>query len=129
MATEKKLAKKEQADVVRREEKPEYYQPAVDISETSEALILKYDMPGVDKADVEITADKNTLAVIGNVKGEQPGNAVYQETRVGNYRREFTIPDDVDNNKISAEMNDGVLTVKIPKSEKAKPKRIKITSG
>ncbi len=129
MATEKKLAKKEQADVVRREEKPEYYQPAVDISETSEALILKYDMPGVDKGDVEITADKNTLAVVGNVKSEQPGNAVYQETRIGNYRREFTIPDDVDTNKISAEMNDGVLTVKIPKPEKAKPKRIEIKSG
>ena len=129
MAAEEKLAKKEQAEVVRREEKPEYYQPAVDISETPEAIIMKYDMPGVEKGDVEIIADKNTLTVTGNVKSSQPGEAVYLETRIGNYRREFTLPDDVDTNKISAEMNDGVLTIKIPKSEKAKPKRIKITSG
>ena len=129
MATDKKLAKKEQTDVVRREAKAEYFQPAVDISETSEVLFLKYDIPGVEKGDVEITADKNTLAVTGNVKSKQPGNAVYLETRIGNYRREFTIPDDVDTNKISAEMNEGVLTITIPKPEKAKPKRIKITSG
>ena len=128
MATEEKLAKKEQANVVRREEKPEYYQPAVDISETSETIIMKFDMPGVEKGDVEITADKNTLIVVGNVKNEKLGNAVYQETRVGNYRREFTLPDDVDTDKISAEMNGGVLTINIPKPEKAKPKRIEITS-
>ena len=129
MASEEKLVKKEQADVLRREEKPEYYQPAVDISETSDEIVMKYDMPGVEKGDVDITAEKNTLTVTGHVKSEQPGKAVYLETRIGNYRREFTLPDDIDTNKISAEMNDGVLTIKIPKSEKAKPKRIKITSG
>jgi HSP20 family protein len=126
---EEKLAKKEQSDVIRREQRPEYFRPAVDISETSEAIIMKFDMLGVDKEDVEITADKSTLTVIGNVNSEQPGEAVYQETRIGNYRREFTLPDDVNTGKISAEMNDGVLTIKIPKPEKAKPKRIKITSG
>jgi HSP20 family protein len=129
MAPEEKLAKRTDAQVTRREQGPEYYQPAVDISETENELVLKYDMPGVEKGNVEITAEKNTLTVIGNVNIESFGDVVYQETRIGNYRRQFTLPDDVDADKISAEMNDGLLIVKIPKSEKAKPKRIKITNG
>lgn len=129
MAPEEKLAKRTKTEVTRREQGPEYYTPAVDISETENELVLKYDMPGVDKEDVEITALKNTLTVVGNVSTEDLGNAVYQETRFGNYRREFTLPDDVDTNKILAEMNDGVLIIKIPKSEKAKPKSIRITGG
>lgn len=129
MATEDKLVKRKQSEVTRREERPEYYQPAVDISETENEVILKYDMPGVHKEKVEITADKNTLIVIGNVDIEFQGDAIYQETRIGNYRREFTLPDDVDTDSITAEMKDGVLTVKVSKSEKAKPKRIEIAGG
>ena len=129
MAGEEKLAKRQQAEVTRREERPEYYLPAVDISETSGEVILKYDMPGVDKDNVEITAERNTLTVIGNVDKEDLGELVYQETRIGNYRREFTLPDDVDVDSITAEMRDGVLTVKVSKPEKAKPKKIEITSG
>lgn len=129
MSASEKLAKKEQAEVTRREQPDEYYLPAVDISETADEVILKYDMPGVDKENVEITAEKNTLTVTGNVGAEIPGDAVYQETRIGNYRREFMLPDDVDTDSITAEMKDGVLTVKINKPKKAKPKKIEITSG
>ena len=125
---EGKLAEREQAEVTRKE-KPEYFNPAVDISENENEVTLKFDMPGVDKNDVEITADKNTLTVIGNVKREHMGEVVYQETRIGDYRRQFTLPEDIDPDKISAEMNAGVLTVKVKKPEKAKPKRIEITSG
>ena len=129
MAPEEKLAKRPEAEVTRRDQDPEYYVPAVDISETENEVILKYDMPGVEKEKVEITAEKNTLTVIGNVNREFPGDVVYQETRVGNYRRQFTLPDDVDSDKITADMKDGLLTIKISKPEKAKPKRIEITSG
>lgn len=129
MTAEDKLAKREKSEITREAERHEYYQPAVDISESSEELILKYDMPGVEKENVEITAEKNTLSVIGNVDKEDFGTAVYQETRIGNYSRDFTLPDDVDTDNISAEMKNGVLTVKISKPEKAKPKRIAITSG
>jgi HSP20 family molecular chaperone IbpA len=129
MAPEEKLAKRPEAEVTRREQGPEYYMPAVDISETENEVILKYDMPGVEKEQVEITAEKNTLTVIGNVSRESLGDVVYQETRIGNYRRQFTLPDDVDSDKITADMKDGLLTIKISKPEKAKPKRIEITSG
>jgi HSP20 family molecular chaperone IbpA len=129
MAPEEKLAKRPEAEVTRREQGPEYYIPAVDISETENEVILKYDMPGVEKEQVEITAEKNTLTVIGNVSRESLGDVVYQETRIGNYRRQFTLPGDVDSDKITADMKDGLLKIKISKPEKAKPKRIEITSG
>ena len=129
MAPEEKLAKRPEAEVTRREQGPECYMPAVDISETENEVILKYDMPGVEKEQVEITAEKNTLTVIGNVNRESLGDVVYQETKVGNYRRQFTLPDDVDSDKITADMKDGLLTIKISKPEKAKPKKIQITGG
>ena len=128
MAAEEKLAKREQSEVTRREQTTDYYLPAVDISETENEVILKYDMPGVDKDDVEITAEKDTLTVVGNVDTESIGEAVYKETRIGNYRRQFTLPEDVNADNITAEMKNGVLTVKVSKPEKVKPKKIEIRS-
>ena len=129
MAPEKRLAKRPEAEVTRREQAPEYFVPSVDVSETQNEVILRYDMSGVDKNDLEITAEKNILTVIGHVSVESMGDPVYQETRFGNYRRQFTLPDDVDADSIKAEMKNGVLTVSIAKPEKAKPKKIEITSG
>lgn len=126
---ESTIAKREESEVTRRgQQGVEYYTPAVDIFETSDSIILKYDMPGVDKENLEITADKNLLTVIGNVAMDDMGEAVYQETRIGSYRREFTLPDDVDTEKITAEIKAGVLTVTVGKPEKAKPKKITIKS-
>ena len=126
MAPENKIEKRAEAEVARREQHPEYYLPAVDICETGDEFVIKFDMPGVEKDNLEISVEKNMLTVIGHVSMESVGNIVYQETRIGNYRREFTLPDDVDENNISAEMKDGVLTVKIQKPEKVKPKKIEI---
>jgi len=129
MTAQDKLARKEQADVVRRQEQTQYYQPAVDIRETHEEVILQFDMPGVAKENVDLTVDKGILTVTGKANEEETGTAVYRETRIGDYQRQFNLTDDVDPNTISAEMDAGMLTVKIRKSEKAKPKRIQITSG
>jgi len=129
MTAQETLAKKEQADVVRRQEQTEYYQPAVDIRETPEDVIIQFDMPGVEKDNVDLTVDKGVLTVTGTANHEESGAAVYRETRVGDYRRQFNLTDDVDPNAISAEMAAGVLTVKIHKPEKAKPRRIQITGG
>lgn len=129
MATKQQLAERQQAEVTRREERPQYYRPAVDVSETAEGLVLRYDMPGVSKNDVEITVDKGVLIVTGKAQPEGFGTAVYRETYVGDYRREFTLSEDVDADRITAEMNAGVLTIRISKAEKAKPKKIAITSG
>ena len=129
MATENKLDKSEQADVVRRQEQSVYYQPAVDIKETPDEVVLQFDMPGVGKDNVELTVDKGMLTVVGKVDKEESGTAVYCETRVGDYRRRFTLTDDVDADNITAEIKAGVLTVRILKPQTAQPKKIAITSG
>ena len=126
MTAQETLAKKEHADVVRRKEQADYYQPAVDIRETPEEVILQFDMPGVAKDNVDLTVDKGMLTVTGKADQEESGTAVYRETRIGDYRREFNLTKDVDADAITAEMESGVLTVKIHKPEKAKPKKITI---
>ena len=125
MSAEDKLAKKQQTEVARRQQ-PASFQPAVDICETAEALILKFDMPGVSRENVDITVDKGMLTIVGKADPEQSGQAVYRETRIGDYQREFTLTEDVDAEHISAEMAAGVLTLTIPKPEKVKPKKIQI---
>jgi HSP20 family protein len=132
-AREQELAQTQKTQVTRRgqesQQEPEYFLPTVDISETPDALILRCDMPGVEKQNAEITVDKGTLTVVGTVDPEESGAPIYRETRIGNYRRQFALPEGVDASHISAEMNAGVLTVRISKPEQTKPKRIQITGS
>lgn len=124
---QQEITRPQPAAVTRRDEQTQqYFVPPVDTSETPDGLILRYDMPGVRKENADITVDKGTLIVTGKVDPEESGTPVYRETRIGDYRREFTLPNDVDAGHISAEMNAGVLTVRINKPEEAKPKRIQI---
>jgi HSP20 family protein len=127
---QQEITRPQQAAVTRREEQTQQcFVPPVDISETPDGLVLRYDMPGVKKDNADITVDKGTLTVTGKVEPEESGTPAYRETRIGDYRREFTLPNDVDAGHISAEMNAGVLTVRINKPEEAKPKRIRITGS
>ena len=128
--TAQELAQRKQADVQRREEAPiPYFRPATDIWETNDAVLIKFDMPGVASDQVDLTVEKGTLTVTGKTRPEEEGTPVYRETRIGNYQRDFSLSEDVDPDNISAEMKAGVLTVRIPKPEKAKPKRIAIKSA
>jgi HSP20 family protein len=128
--SKKEIAKREKAEVVQAEREPaQYFQPATDIRETDQEVILQFDMPGVSSENVELTAEKGTLTVTGKADPEEQGNAVYREMHVGDYRRVFSLNESVDSERISAEMKSGVLTVRIPKPEKAKPKRIAIASA
>ncbi|MBN2316242.1 MAG: Hsp20/alpha crystallin family protein [Sedimentisphaerales bacterium] len=126
----KEITKREKADVVSTEkEKAQYYQPATDVRETEKEVILQFDMPGVSSDHVELTVEKGTLTVTGTADPEEQGHAVYRETHIGNYRRIFSLNEGVDTEHIQADMKAGVLTVRIPKPEKAKPKRIAIKSA
>jgi HSP20 family molecular chaperone IbpA len=128
--TAKELAQREQAEVTRHEPAfKAYFQPATDIWESAEEVVVTFDMPGVPSDHIDLTVEKGTLTVTGTARPEEQGTAVYRETRIGNYQREFTLSEDVDPDRISAEMNSGVLSVRIPKPEKAKPKRIAIQSA
>jgi len=106
----------------------ETYEPVVDIWESEQALILQADVPGVRKEDVEVNLDNDVLTINGRVsvddyEGLRP---VYSEYNVGNYFRRFSLGETIDKAKISADMQDGVLTVTLPKKERAQPRKIMI---
>lgn len=102
--------------------------PVTDIYETEEGLTVLMEMPGVDKANVEIDVKDGVLTVQGRLdftKYEEL-KPVYTEYNIGNYRRSFSISNKINQERISAEMNDGVLRLTLPKAEEAKPRRIAV---
>ena len=106
--------------------------PDVDILEDNDSLILKADMPGTDEDSVDITVENNVLTVTGEVDESQhyeDKELLYHEYHIGNYERSFRLNQDVDVDKIEASVSDGVLTLTLPKTEKAKPVKIKPKSS
>jgi HSP20 family protein len=107
----------------------ETYEPAVDIWESEEALVLQADVPGVGKDDVGINLDQDVLTISGRVAVDQYEGLrpTYSEYNVGNFYRRFSLGEAIDQEKISADLEDGVLTVTLPKREKVLPRKITIT--
>jgi HSP20 family protein len=119
----RELEKKQEATVPART-----FVPTADIFETEAALTLVLEMPGVDKGNVDISVEDGVLTVQGRLdfskyEGMQP---VYTEYNIGHYRRSFSLSNKINQDKIGAEMNDGVLTLVLPKAEEAKPRRIAV---
>jgi len=105
----------------------ENFVPFADIYEEGEKLILKTDMPGVKAEMVDIAVEKNILTIIGRVKPRHVDNSNAQsrlEFGIGDFKRVFTLADEIDREKIEAEMKDGVLRLVLSKSERAKPRKI-----
>ncbi len=104
------------------------YVPDVDIAETPEGLWLWADMPGVDDRSVEVNLVDGVLSIEGRVSltEYEKLTPVYTEYNIGNYLRRFTLSEDIDADKIKASMHDGVLELELPKSARAKPRRINI---
>jgi HSP20 family molecular chaperone IbpA len=102
--------------------------PAVDIWEDAEGIMLKADLPGVSKEALSVGVDGETLTIEGAVQLGEPAKLrdVYAEVRVAQYRRSFVLGRDLDTEKISASMKNGVLELRIPKREAAKPRRIPV---
>ncbi|WP_321370802.1 Hsp20/alpha crystallin family protein [uncultured Desulfuromusa sp.] len=100
--------------------------PAVDIFESEDSLTLMADMPGIDKEGLEINLEKGVLTINGEMKMESRGKAIVREFTPANYYRQFKLSEHIDAEKTSAELNNGVLTLQIPKAESAKPKKIEI---
>ena len=102
----------------------------VDLTETDDEYKLRVELPGLEKDDVKISLNQNVLTIGGEKKEEEAKeNESFhkKEIRYGWFERSFTLPGDVDENKIKAKMKNGVLTIRVPKRESAKPKRIPIT--
>ena len=99
-----------------------------DIFETEDALTVVLEMPGVDRDNIDVSVENGLLTVEGKInvnkyEGLQP---LYSEYNIGPYRRSFRISNRVDQDKIRAEMRDGVITLVLPKAEEAKPRRIEV---
>jgi HSP20 family protein len=104
-----------------------FVMPPANISATENEYYVEVDMPGVDKEGLEITVEGNELTIIGRRKSEIPDSqACYCESARADYRRVLELGPDVDTSRISAEMKQGVLRLRLPKSEKAKPKHIEV---
>ena len=103
--------------------------PAVDILETEDAITLKADVPDVNSKDLDIRVENNTLTLRGSRKFEKDEKVKdYHriERSYGDFVRTFALPNTVDTEKVGADYKDGVLTVKLPKKEAAKPRQVKI---
>jgi HSP20 family protein len=102
--------------------------PAADIYEAENDLTIILEMPGVEKKNVNIDVADGVLSVEGRIdlakyQGLQP---LYTEYNIGHYARSFRLSSKIDQNKIAAEMKDGVLSLKLPKIEEAKPRTIQV---
>lgn len=121
--TKREIDQKEESTVPAR-----YYVPFTDIYETDEALTVVMEMPGVEKDRIDVNVQDQTLTVEGQIdfSSYTEMQPLYTEYNVGHYRRQFSLSGKVDQDKISAQVDEGVLTLTLPKAEAAKPRRIEI---
>jgi len=114
---------------IQNEREREFFIPRVNIVETNDQYIVEADLPGVSKEGLEVTVEDNELTIVGrrNDFHEVPNAEVlYQETRPGDFRRVFELDPTIDTSKINAKMQQGVLTLTLPKAEKVKPRKITV---
>lgn len=127
MSNDKELARRDDERTV---EAPAMI-PPVDVTEDDSGITLIADLPGASREALALDVDGDTLTIeapvsLGTGEGLQ---AVYAEVRSGRYRRSFTLSRELDSGNIAATLRDGVLTLRIPKSEQAKPRRIQVQAS
>jgi|SRR5918996_3022772 HSP20 family protein len=103
-----------------------YIQPPVDIYENPEGLVLLADLPGIAPNDLDIRLQDNILTIQAKAKHAMTGEPIYREFELVNFFRQFELSDQVDQGKIIARLNHGVLMLQLPKAEKAKPRQITV---
>jgi HSP20 family protein len=105
--------------------------PRADIYETENEISVIVDLPGVDKNSLEISLEKNILKINGYVSQEDPEgySLAFAEYQIGDYERSFRLSNQIDQNKIDATINDGVLKLRLPKAEAAKSRKIAVKAG
>lgn len=131
MATRQELQVQQKRELDKKEEgtiPTRVFLPTADIYETNDALNVMLEMPGVEKDSVDIRVEDGVLKIDGRLdfskyQGLQP---LYTEYNVGHYSRSFRLSSRIDQNKIAAELKDGVLSLVLPKVEEAKPRTIQV---
>jgi HSP20 family protein len=109
----------------------EFYRPAVDILEHPDELLVQADIPGSKSEDIDINFEDGALTIHAKVNERLPsGRApLMREYGVGDFRRTFRVSEHIDGTRISASYRDGVLTLRLPKAEAAKPRKIQVNAG
>jgi HSP20 family protein len=103
------------------------WSPFADIEETDDAYVVEAELPGVRREDVNIELGGNELAITGELKERERKGTVRRRTRrSGRFEYRVALPDQVDQDKVDASLSDGVLTVRVPKSQRAQRKRIQV---
>jgi HSP20 family molecular chaperone IbpA len=131
MSGTQELAVREKQELANKEEKTipgRYFVPPADIFETDDALTVIMEMPGVEKKNVSIALENDVVRVEGQIDfaqyhGMEP---VYTEYNIGHYARGFTLSSKIDRDNISAQLDDGVLTLTLPKVKESVPRRITV---
>ncbi len=103
--------------------------PTIDVSEENDAIVVRAEVPGCKAEDVDISVYNNTLTISGEKKQSEEKkqkNYYHLESAYGSFRRELTLPADVDADKVEAHCKDGVLSITMPKAEKTKAVKVKI---
>jgi HSP20 family protein len=104
------------------------WSPLADLSETDNAYVVKVDLPGVNKDQVDIQLQDRELVISGEIADDQNGDRRHRSTRrTGRFEFRTYLPGEVNADAVTAQLSDGVLTVTVPKSEAAKPHKIEIT--
>ena len=132
MASQQELQVQQKREVEKKQESTvpsRAFLPVTDIFETDQALTVVLEMPGVLKENVDVVVENDILTIEGRIdyskyEGLQP---VYTEYNIGHYVRSFQISSKIEQSEISAELKDGVMTLVLPKAEKAKPRKIKVS--
>jgi HSP20 family molecular chaperone IbpA len=131
MTTSQALEVREKKELETKGEKTipvRHFVPAADIFETEDALTLVMEMPGVEKKDLDVQVENDVLRVEGRIDAAkyQGLTPLYSEYNVGHFTRAFSLSSKIDASRINATVQDGVLTLKLPKAEEARPRRIPI---
>jgi len=105
----------------------QYVTPLVDVESNQEGYTIRAEMPGVDKTGLEITVDNGELTILGHRRAAQVSDEpVYREIRNNDFRRVYELDPAIDTAKISARIEQGVLTLTLPKAETVKPRKISV---
>lgn len=119
---------KEAPKTAERGQPVEYVAPEVNIFETKDGYVLEAEMPGVNKAGLEITLEGSEIAIVGRRTHDMVnGESLLRERQFADFRRVFELDPAIDTSKISAKMDQGVLTLTLPKSERVRPRKIAIS--
>jgi HSP20 family protein len=105
--------------------------PAIDVAEDENAITVRAEVPGCSAEDIDISVYGNTLTISGEKKSKEDKKEkgyYYVESSYGSFRRELTLPTDVDSEKVDASYKDGILSITLPKAAKAKATKIKVKS-